>query len=106
MGYNGDTAGADPGGGLGGCNPLFFRRSKGNSTENERSHTLNYQLSRQPGYFLVNLGTSAQIGRVVPSSALAACPHLERATIISARSSCRGLRRRGSARLASSQRAT
>ena len=42
--------------------------------------------------FLVNLGVSAQIGRVaantrhVPSSALAACPHLERATIISARS--------------------
>ena len=36
---------ADPGGGLGGCNPLFFHRRQGNSKENERSHALSYQLS-------------------------------------------------------------
>ena len=34
--------GTDPGGGWGGCNPLFFRRSQGTSTENERSHALSY----------------------------------------------------------------
>ena len=38
-------AGADPGVGLGGCNPLFFRRSQGNSTEHERSHALSFQPS-------------------------------------------------------------
>ena len=58
--------------------------------------------------FLANPGTSEQVSRFIGaktstyicSSALAACPRLERATILLARgvNSC-GLRRRGSARL-------
>ena len=84
-------------GGWGGCNTLFFRQRQGNSMGNERSHALSYQLSCKlqeytgndcfipaSRIFLVNLGTSGQICRVVAilSSALAAGPHLERATII------------------------
>ena len=72
-------------GGWGGCNPLLFRRRQGNSTENERSHALNVIPTNYPGsssnnytgndcsipasrICLVNIATSAQIGRVAANT--------------------------------------
>ena len=42
-------AGADPGGGLGGCNPLFFRRRQGKSAESEPSHALRRYATHHAG---------------------------------------------------------
>ena len=57
--------------------------------------------SRHPSKSRTFCAGGSRSGEYLYSSALAACPRLERA---SARSSCHGLRRRGSARLACSAR--
>ena len=50
---NRSQTGADPGGGWGGggggCNPLFFCRRQGKSTESEYSHTLSRYATQHAG---------------------------------------------------------